>query len=121
MGKHNILGKNGELAAAEFLRKKDYQILHTNWRKDHLELDIVALKDGILVVVEVKTRKSTEFGFPYEAVNKSKIRRIVIATDSYIKFFKLDLPVRFDIISMTGEKEGFRIEHIPDAFVPPVW
>lgn len=120
---HNTtLGKNGEDAAVNWLRGKGYFIRDQRWRCGHLELDIVAQKDGMLVVVEVKTRVTSEFGEPEEAVNERKIRRIVNATDGYIKFFNLDMPVRFDIISIVEESDGtFRINHIEDAFMSPIW
>jgi putative endonuclease len=45
----------------------------------------------------------------------------VIAADTYVKFFQLNTPVRFDIITVTGEKDNFKIEHFKEAFYPPVW
>ena len=76
MAKHNELGKQGETAAVNYLIQRDYVIRHQNWRKGHLELDIVAAKDDILIVIEVKTRRNTEFAEPEDAVNRSKIRRL---------------------------------------------
>ena len=103
MAKHNDLGKAGENAAAAYLEKEDYLIRHRNWRKGHFELDIVAAKDNELVVVEVKTRSNTEFAQPEDAVDVPKIRRTVRAADTYIKLFQIDIPVRFDIITVVGE------------------
>ncbi len=121
MAKHNDLGKQGETAAANYLIKKDYIIRHQNWRKGHLELDIVAAKDNTLIVVEVKTRRNTEFAEPEDAVNRSKIKRLVKATDAYLKLFQLDNQVQFDIITVVGENGNFKIEHIEDAFYPPLF
>lgn len=122
MAQHNTLGKAGEEAAAAYLAQHGYTILHRNWHKNHLELDIVATHRGELVVIEVKTRRNTDYREPQEAVNWQKIRRIVVAADAYIKHFNLDLPVRFDIITAVGEKENdFRIEHIQEAFYPPMF
>ena len=56
MAKRNETGKDGESVARAFLEKKGYKITHTNWHWHHYELDIVAVKDTWLVVVEVKTR-----------------------------------------------------------------
>ena len=58
MAEHNELGKAGETAAVAYLEARGYVIRHRNWRKGHLELDIVAAKDNELIVVEVKTRSS---------------------------------------------------------------
>lgn len=121
MAAHNTLGKLGEEAAANFLEQHDYQILHRNWRKNHLELDIVAAKDKTLIIVEVKTRSNTEYQNPQDAVNWQKIRRVVIAADAYVKHFSIDAPIRFDIITVVGEAPPFKIEHIEDAFYSPIF
>lgn len=121
MAKHNILGKAGEEHAAEYLRQKGYAIRHCNWRCGRKELDIVAERDSELVVVEVKTRSSTDFGNPEEAITDRKIRNIVSSTDAYLRKFCLDLPVRFDIITIVGSEGHFAIEHIREAFLPPIW
>ena len=104
-----------------YLEKEDYLIRHRNWRKGHFELDIVAAKDNELVVVEVKTRSNTEFAQPEDAVDVPKIRRTVRAADTYIKLFQIDIPVRFDIITVVGENGNFEIEHIKEAFLPPLF
>ena len=121
MAHHNTLGEAGEKAAAEYLEKSGYHVLHKNWRKGHLELDIVASKDDELIVVEVKTRTDTIHKLPLEAVTPQKIRRTVIATDTYLKTFRIDAPVRFDIISVVGSEGNFKIEHIQEAFYPPMF
>ena len=87
MAKHNELGKEGETEAAEYLISKGYTIRHRNWRSGKRELDIVAQKDGELVIVEVKTRRNDEFGRPEEAITDRKIRNIIISTDAYIQRF----------------------------------
>lgn len=117
----NILGKAGEDAAAKYLEQNGYTIRDRNWRKNHLELDIVADKDKELIIVEVKTRSNTDYIEPQDAVNWQKIRRIVVAADAYIKHFCLDAPVRFDIITAVGEPGAFRIEHLKEAFYPPMF
>ncbi len=117
MAEHNILGNKGEETAIAFLKKKGYQILHVNWRYGHYELDIVAFSEEELVIIEVKTRSEHSFFSPEEAVNRKKIRNIVAAADKYVKMFNINIPVRFDIISIIGNK----IEHLEDAFYPPVY
>lgn len=120
MAAHNSLGKAGEDAAAAYLERNGYAIRHRNWRKNRLELDIVAVKDDMLIVAEVKTRSNTDFIEPQDAVNWQKVRHIVVAADAYLKHFGIDAPVRFDIITAVGEAGAFRIEHIVDAFYPPM-
>ena len=119
MAQHNELGKTGETTAVEFLKEKGYRIRHLNWRRGHLELDIVAETSDELVFVEVKTRAGN-WESPADSVNNAKIRNIISAADCYIKYFDIDLPARFDIISITGKGPDFEIEHIEDAFYPPV-
>lgn len=121
MAAHYELGKQGEQAAADYLQGKGYHVLHRNWHYRHKEIDIVAEKDGVLVIVEVKTRKNNLFGNPEEAVNGKKIRRIVSSADAYIKKFAIDLPVRFDIITVLQDGEKEHLEHIESAFLPPVF
>ncbi|MDR1683633.1 MAG: YraN family protein [Candidatus Symbiothrix sp.] len=119
MAQHNDLGKAGETVAIEYLKNHGYRIRHVNWRKGHWELDIVAETDDELVIVEVKTR-SGSWDAPEDAVTNTKIKHIIAATDFYIKCFNVDLDVRFDIIALIGNEPNFEIEHIEDAFYPPV-
>lgn len=121
MAAHNELGKMGERIAAEHLSAKGYLIHHRNWRCGHKELDIVAEKDGILVIVEVKTRKDTDFGTPEASITYGKIKRIVSSTDAYLRKFAIDLPVRFDIITVVEEGNSPKLNHIEDAFYPPLF
>lgn len=121
MAAHNALGKVGEDTVAKYLEQNGYTIRDRNWRKNHLELDIIATEGKELIIVEVKTRSNTDCIEPQDAVNWRKIRRIVVAADAYVKHFRLDAPVRFDIVTVVGEPGGFRIEHIKDAFYPPMF
>ena len=121
MAKHNDLGKAGENAAVAYLEQKGYLIRDRNWRKGHFELDIVAAKDNELIVVEVKTRSNTLFAEPEDAVDLPKIRRTACAADTYIRLFQIDSPVRFDIITVVGNDGHFKVEHIEEAFYPPLY
>jgi len=120
MAEHNVLGKDGEAAAVIYLKEKGYRILHTNWRLGSYELDIVAQTDEELVIVEVKTRSGGSITNPEDAITNQKIKHIIAATDCYIKCFDVDLPARFDIISIIGNPLNFEIDHIEDAFYPPI-
>ena len=121
MAHHNTLGKGGEEAAIAYLKAHGYLIRHKNWRKGRFELDIIAANNDELIVIEVKTRTNTHYSLPHEAVTPQKIKRTVVAADAYIKTFQIDAPVRFDIITVVGEENDFDIEHIQNAFYPPVW
>lgn len=119
MADHNTLGKEGEDIAIHFLTNKGYTILDRNWFSTHKELDIVAEKDGWLVVVEVKTRTGYNWAPPEDAINKKKIKHIVKAANHYICLHKIDAPVRFDVLSITREHHRWSIEHFEDAFLAP--
>lgn len=118
MAKHLELGKAGEDAAIAYLEKHDYGIRHRNWHRGHLEIDIIAIKDNEVVFVEVKTRKNETYGDPYEAVDMKKASNLMKAADTYIRLYEIDNPIRFDILSITGDKDNFKIEHIKEAFYP---
>jgi putative endonuclease len=116
MAQHNDLGRQGEEIAVQYLLKKGYVILETNWVYQKAEIDIIAQKGKILSVVEVKTRSSLAFGLPQEFVNKKKIRLLVKAVNEYIEMKSLDVEARFDIISIYNSPSGFEVEHLEDAF-----
>ena len=116
MAEHNELGKLGEELAVEFLQKNGYGILETNWTFQKAEIDIIAQKDNIVAVVEVKTRSSIEFGLPQDFVKPKKIQLLVKAVNEYIISNDLDVEVRFDIIAIYKEDKIYKIEHIEAAF-----
>jgi len=118
MAQHNELGKNGEEYAVQYLLQHGYEILERNWYNRHQEIDIIAKKDDVLVVVEVKTRQSDNYGEPDLAVTRRKQSLLVSAANSYIFQNKLDLNTRFDIISIVMKGENPEINHIEDAFLP---
>jgi putative endonuclease len=116
MAAHNELGKLGEDLAVEYLRENGYEILETNWTFQKAEIDIIAMKEGILAVAEVKTRSSLEFGLPQDFVKPKKIQLLVKAVNAYVNRKNLDIEVRFDIIAVHKENNSFVIEHLIDAF-----
>lgn len=115
MATHNDIGKQGEQLAKEFLETNNYVILETNYRYKKAEIDIIATKENILAIVEVKTRTSTHFGEPESFVNNKKIKLILEATNAYIIEKDLDLEISLDIISVVISKEN-EINHIPNAY-----
>lgn len=121
MALHNQYGAVGEELACQYLQKKGYYILDRNWRSGHKELDIVALKENELVIVEVKARKSANFGNPEDAINMQKIRRTVAAADAYVRYNRFDFHIRFDVIAITGVSPNVEIKHIEDAFRAPLY
>ena len=120
MAQHNQLGKKGEALAATYLSQKGYEIIEQNWRNAKDEIDIIAIHDNFLVIVEVKTRSTDYFGDPSEAVNDMKQSFLIRAAEEYIIEKEIDLEVRFDIISIILTSSQHRIHHIEDAFYPTI-
>lgn len=116
MAEHNELGKLGEKLAVDFLQQNGYEIVETNWTFQKAEIDIIAQKDSVLAVVEVKTRSSTEFGLPQDFVKPKKIQLLVKAVNEYVVSNDLEVEVRFDIMAIYKDGKDYKIEHIVDAF-----
>ncbi|MCD8387325.1 MAG: YraN family protein [Bacteroidales bacterium] len=111
------LGNWGETLAVEYLIGQGYAILERNWKMGHLEVDIIAMKDNIIAFVEVKTRGAIEYD-PVSAVDRKKRKRTITSADAYLKMNRLPYDFRFDIISVSGGPDGFKLEHLPDAYFP---
>lgn len=116
MAQHNDFGKQAEEMACQYLKEKEYEILERNYTYLHYEIDIIAKKGNIIVVVEVKARKSAAYGEPYTFVDKTKIKNLTKAIDFFIRDKNIDAEVRFDIISIVKNKNIQEITHIKDAF-----
>ncbi len=119
MARHNELGKWGEGLAIDYFGSHGYTIEATNWRMGHHEIDIVARKDGILIVAEVKTRSDRDVD-PLEAVDSRKRLAMVRAAEAYMQKFDIAMEVRFDLFAISGTPDDYDFEHVPDAFYPPL-
>lgn len=110
-------GKAGEESGTEFLIEKGYRILDRNVKTPIGEIDLIAEDRGTLVFVEIKTRRSSRFGAPEEAVGLSKQRRLGrLALWYSARRLKNDQPIRFDVLAVDlfGETPSFRL--IQNAF-----
>ncbi len=109
-------GKLGEDLAAKFLEEKKYEILERNWRYGQFgEIDIIAKDRNELVFVEVKTRSTTNYGLPIEAINEKKLFQIKNIANAYIsQTNKKYKKYRIDAISiLLNTKE---IKHLKGIF-----
>jgi putative endonuclease len=118
MDERQELGQAGEQAAVDHLESKGYVILERNWRFGHKEIDIVARDRNDLVVVEVKSRNAPVLELPEQAVNRTKQRFLISAANAFVRYRRIPLEVRFDIIYVIYEKGRPRISHIRNAFYP---
>jgi uncharacterized protein (TIGR00252 family) len=111
------LGEQGEDLAAAALKKQGYKILERNYVTPLGEIDLIARQGKTLVVVEVKTRKSTRYGSPQEGVSLAKQKRLRRLADYYLKDKRLTgASVRFDVVAVTLAGDEPQVEIIPTAF-----
>jgi putative endonuclease len=113
------VGKLGEELAAQYLEARGWRVVGRNLRDGHREVDLAAFRDGILAVVEVKTRRGPRFGHPLEAITPLKRREVERASRGLLH--RLGLPygttIRFDAVGVIlAAGEDPRIVHIPDAW-----
>src|SRR5215469_2885511 len=114
MNAKDLLGQQGEQLAAGFLTEAGLEILDSNWRCQHGEIDIVARDGEALVICEVKTRSGVRFGTPLEAITRQKaarLRRLAVAwVTAHSLFFE---QIRIDAIGVLRSASGeFSIDHI---------
>ena len=111
------LGLIGENRAVEFFYRKKYQIIQRNWKFNKYEIDIIAIDNKELVIIEVKTRTNSLQNIK-EIITKSQQKRIISAADSFIKENKIDLDVRFDMILVEKIIKSYKFTHIKEIFYP---
>ncbi len=119
MARHNELGKWGEDIACDELVKLGCTIRERNWRLGRLEIDIIASLGDTLIFAEVKTRSDAD-GDPLDAIDDRKINSMVRAANAYLRNCKEPFFARFDLLAVRGTPENFEVEHLPDAFYPPL-
>ncbi|HEY8803158.1 MAG TPA: YraN family protein [Candidatus Dormibacteraeota bacterium] len=111
------LGRAGEKAAADLLRKRGYDVVGAGFMARRGELDLVCRRGGELVVVEVKTRTDDSFGTPFEAVGSRKRRALISAAAEYRALSGWRGPIRFAVVGLTVKPDGgFISELIEDPF-----
>ena len=111
------LGAQGEALVAEHLEQLGFAIVARNVRVGRLELDLVARRDGLLVICEVRTRSSRDFIDPIATIDRAKCQRIRSATRSWV--FGQQVPhdeLRFDAASVVINASGSDIAYYEAAF-----
>ena len=117
MDNRRSLGDRGEDMAAAHLKKQGYKILARNYRTPIGEIDLVARHQGVLVIIEVKTRRSRRFGSPQEAVHPAKQERLRNLAEYYLQQQGLgEVTVRFDVVGILWQEGKPQVEVIAGAF-----
>jgi putative endonuclease len=116
-----LFGQEGEATAESYLRRKGYRILAKNLRSSLGELDLVAEDGRVLVFVEVKARRTEEFGGAIHAVHQRKQEKLIRLASQYLARHQMtNRACRFDVVLLQGtDASAPQIEHIQNAFDIP--
>lgn len=106
------IGDKAEQKAVDYLIEKGFAILETNYRYKRSEIDIIAQKDSVLHVIEVKYRSNNSFGYPEEFVDDKKAEMVALAADFYMELINWTGFVQYDIIAITKKE----LLYLEDAF-----
>lgn len=122
------LGRYGEQAAADYLKKQGYRLIQKNFRAGRNEIDLIVENKTDIVFVEVKTRSADRaygdtYGVPSRAVTHEKRKRTIAAARAYLYQYGCQKDPRFDVVEVYITQGGLtltpkvqKIEHLPDAF-----
>ena len=110
---HLLTGEQAEERALAHLREQGLQLVRRNFRCKHGELDLVMQDQHTLVIVEVRYRKSDHFGSAAESITPAKQSRIIAATHIYLATHKINGPLRFDVVALSGNGQ---LNWIKNAF-----
>lgn len=117
MNRTQALGRYGEERAANYLHDLGYEIIERNWRSSSGEIDLIAKSDATVVFVEVKTRRGSGYGHPFEAITSDKLSRMrALVQEWRAATGAHSLKVRMDAISVMVSGGRVAIEHIKDLF-----
>ena len=112
------LARKGEREAESFLAGLGYSIIERNWYHRHKEIDLIAIDEDELVIVEVKSRKAPVLDDPAMAIDRKKQKNLVYAANSYVKWKRISLDIRFDVVWVVFNGSQLTLDHIKSAFVP---
>ena len=111
------LGRAGEKAAAELMKRRGYEVVGAGFTARRGEIDLICRRGGDLVIVEVKTRTSEDFGTPAEAVGQRKRRALAAAAAEYRLLAGWKGPIRYAVVALIARLDGgFESELIEDPF-----
>lgn len=120
MGRNNLAGAWGEAQAAEYLRRKHYQIVAAGYRSRFGEIDLIVKNRKFLVFVEVKLRRNAKFANAHEYVDRHKQDRIRVTASMYLSDHPTQLQPRFDVVEIYAPEGTATLQpeiyHLEDAF-----
>ena len=111
---NKFIGAEGEIIAAEYLKKNKYRIVGAGYTGSFGEIDLIAKKGDFIVFIEVKARKNQQFGHPCESVTFSKQQKIIKTALQWLSKNSCTLQPRFDVIEVYTDTKY--INHIENAF-----
>lgn len=109
------IGQRGEQLAYEYLLEHEFHVLEQNYRAGRYEIDIIAFKDGVLHIVEVKTRKKNSLTSPSDAITEKKFQSLAKAAQYYLSEGCYDYELSFDLIAVEYDQNGVEISYVPEA------
>ncbi len=112
------VGDAGEELAVAYLQENGFVIYERKFRYGYKEIDIIAEKNNVLHIIEVKLRSYISIQEPALAVTKIKQRHLIDAANGYMTRKKLDMEVSFDIVAISKQGEKHKIDFIENAFYP---
>lgn len=115
-----MLGPDGENTASVYLIKKGYTIIERNFRSPFGEIDIIAKKNSFIIFIEVKTSKSSVFGYPEDRIDSGKLKRIKKTAGHFLRHNIQEgenYSFRFDLIAIIKTRKGCNIEHYKDIII----
>lgn len=112
-----MIGMEGEMIARQYVEELGFEILETNWRYKHQEIDIIAAAGKILHIIEVKTQLNDHGGLPEENVDRKKIMNLMKAAEAYMLTHEGWTTIQFDVLSILLKKGEPEILWIEDVFL----
>lgn len=100
-------GRLGEKLAQDFLNRRGYEIIETNYRTRDGEVDVIARHKDTLVFIEVRAKKGLNFGTPEESITETKMAKLRLVAEHY-RQTHTDLPAawRIDVVAVMLDKDG---------------
>jgi len=106
MSLHIRFGQTGEDLAAQWLSEKGFSILQRNWRHGRYEVDIIAGRQGILHFIEVKSLRSTSYGYPEQSVSQKKMGNVMQGASGWLHRWPAFQRIQYDVLAITLKKDA---------------